>query len=125
MTTLDDIRPEMLFVPGLRFWGQARDGRIGIVCQNALGAVEVWTAAGLEYPPPLGEVVSHSPAPRPGHEMTMGCSVLGGAMCFTRRSLTAYRDVFEPLLRVDDTRAVLAALAQWHDDLFAGTRVTA
>ena len=39
MTTLEKINGEALAVPGLRFWGHAKHGRIAIIAQDQRGAV--------------------------------------------------------------------------------------
>ena len=121
MTTLDTVNTEALYVPGLRFWGQARPGRVGIICQNANGAVEIWHAA---KDPIIGAVLAHSPRPREGYELAMGCSILGGA-CYTRESFPGYNQDFYPLLVHEPAARVLEQLAAWHDELFAGQAVSA
>jgi hypothetical protein len=118
MTTQDFHIPATFYIPGLKFWGQATDGRVGIVCQNVNGAVELCLTDET--------VIVHSPKPIAGwaDDVTMGCTVLGG-ICWTGISQSAFVD-FIPLLFVDDTRATLKALASWHDSQFrGGTRVTA
>lgn len=122
MTTLDTLNTEALYVPGLRFWSSAEHpSRFGLVAQNARGAVEIWHA---RKDPTVGAVVAHLPQPREGYELAMGCTFLGGP-CFTRDSFPAYSGDFLPLITAGRDEDVLKQLAAWHDQVFAGTRVTA
>lgn len=121
MITLNEIDPEALYVPGLRFWKQTAPTRHGVICQNTNGAVEIWHAL---RDPAVGQVLAHSPVQRGGHQLTMECSILGGR-CFSKDSFAGYRVDFLPLLVAEDDRAVLKLLADWHDKVFSGTRVTA
>ncbi len=116
MTTVDFHIPATFYIPGLKFWGQARDGRVGIVCQNANGAVELCLSDET--------VIVHSPTPVLGwaDDVNVECPVLGG-ICWTGVSGSAFVD-FIPMLFAADPRAALQTLAAWHDSQFAGTRVT-
>lgn len=120
MITLAEINPEALYVPGLRFWTQTTETRHGLICQNANGAVEIWHAL---RDLTVGQVLAHSPHQRDSYDLTMECSILGGR-CYSKDSFPGYTLDFLPLLRAEDDRAVLKLLADWHDQVHAGTRVT-
>lgn len=104
--------PSTFYMPGLHFWGQASNGRTGIVCQNTNGAVE------LNFTDET--VVIHAPHARLGwaDDVEKNCTVLGG-VCWTGVSSRAFVD-FLPMLFDEDPRAALQMLAAWHDSHFRG-----
>jgi hypothetical protein len=121
MTTLDTLRTDALYVPGIRFWGHAANHRYAIIAQNTNGAIELWHAMRDRS---VGQVLAHSPKPIDGYDLTMECSILGG-LCYSRESFIAYSNDFYPLLVAGEDQAVLKLLAEWHDETFAGRAVTA
>lgn len=121
MSTLDTLNTEALYVPGMRFWKKTFERRLGAIAQNANGAIEIWHAL---RDAEVGQVIGHSPKPLDGYELTMECTILGGT-CYSKESFTAYSLDFFPLMQAGDDEAVLKQLAAWHDQVFAGTRVTA
>lgn len=121
MTTLDTLNLEALYVPGMRFWRNHLDVRVGVIAQNANGAVEIWHAG---KDTDVGQVLAHSHTTREGYEESLECTILGGT-CYSKGSFIAYGTDFRPLLFAHVDAAVLQLLADWHDQCFAGTRVTA
>lgn len=121
MTTLEAINPDALYVPGLRFWKRTTTTQHVAIAQNANGAVEIWHALRDDS---VGQVLAHAPHQRDGYHLAEGCTILGGR-CYCKDSFAGYTFDFLPLLLAGDDRAVLKLLADWHDQVFAGTRVTA
>lgn len=127
-TTVDDLVPKLLYIPGLRFRGQIADGDLAIIAHNDLGAVQLTWLCTDDPAPRTGSLSIHSPRSRPlaglGQSFAKACKVLGGR-CYATLSTTTYRRDFRPLLAAGDMRAVCRELAGWHAEAFAGTRVTA
>lgn len=121
MTTLDVHVPDTFFLPGMHAWGRSRLGQIGIVLQNANGAVEYWCNP---EDGGIGELVIHAPQPvRAWAEDPVAECPIAGGLCFEGVSMLAYRELILPLLDVDDIHGVLRKLGEIHDGYF-GTRVT-
>lgn len=120
--TLVQVNGEELAVPGLRFWGMARDGRISIVASNEYGAAELWTREEW-LNTDMGGIEIHSPsvlfdfAPDP----IPHCDILNGP-CWTDGSSLAYSETFLPWIRAGSSPAVLSELAEWHASRFGGHR---
>lgn len=124
-TTVDQLVPPTFYVPGLSFRGQVTGGDLSITAQNANGAVQLTWPAGTHPTPESGTVTVHAPASRGVPEsFTKRCFVLGGP-CFSELRASAFRDQFEVPLLTGDMKLVCALLAQVHDEVFAGTQVTA
>lgn len=124
-TTVDDLVPPTFCLPGLTFRGQVTGSEFSITAQNANGAVQLAWPAGTQPTPESGTVTVHSPTSRSATEShAKACFVLGGP-CFAELQTAAFRDQFETPLLTGDMRLVCLLLAQAHDEVFAGTRVTA
>ncbi|WP_086848366.1 hypothetical protein [Amycolatopsis kentuckyensis] len=127
-TTVDDLVPKTLFIPGLRFRGQLADGDLSIIAHNDRGAVQLsWLSCGIPAPR-TGALIIHSGQPRPqaglGQSFAKACRVIGGR-CYATASTLTYRRDFRQLLADGDMRAVCRELAGWHAEIFAAARVTA
>lgn len=114
MSTLAQINGEALAVPGLRFWGQRKRGRIAIIAQDERGAVELWTREGglTDH----GGIELHSPRPMYGERTPdfTDCDILPGGECWTDGSSLAWPGTFMPLVRANDSEQVLREIAHWH-----------
>ena len=128
MSTLATINGEALAVPGLRFWGRARRGRIAIICSDDRGAVELWTQREwMTSADPvmrgLGGVELHSPRPLCDFFLDPSftdCEILPGGVCYADGSSLAYSETFLPLIDAGDSAGVLRELAGWHETHFGG-----
>lgn len=122
MTTLSRINGEALAVPGLRFWGQRRHGRIAIIAQDERGAAELWTRDSGSLTD-HGGIELHSPRALYGAEVPdyTDCEILPDGRCWADGSSLAWPKTFMPLIQVNDSAGVLRELASWHAASFGGT----
>lgn len=133
MTTLATINGEALAVPGLEFRPVRNGNRVGIVAQDARGAVEVWhelfdldsmtmsPEARALLADGIGGVEVHSRRPMFGLDdpNIPDCDILGGP-CWTDGSSLAWRETFAPMVHRGDAAGVLRELADWHRAHFGG-----
>jgi hypothetical protein len=123
-TTVDALVPSTFYMPGLNFWGQVNGSEFSITAQNGHGAVQLAWPAGTHPTVESGTVTVHSPTSRSVPESYIDrCRVLGGP-CFAELKTSVFRDQFAVPLATGDMKLVCALLAQVHDEVFAGTRVT-
>jgi len=120
MSTLEKVNGEALSVPGLRFWGQRKHGRVALIASDERGAVELWTREGglSDH----GGIELHSPRPLYGENTPdfTDCDILPGQLCWTDGSSLAWPRTFVPLIRANDSAGVLRKIAEWHASHFGG-----
>lgn len=120
MNLLASINGEALSVPGLTIYGEITYGCSAIIARDKRGAAELW----CDIKRTLGGIELHSPVDWGRHNAGRGpsyahCDVLEGP-CWSDGSLSAWDDVFLPLIKAADSEGVLRELADWHAHHFGG-----
>lgn len=124
MSTLPDIDPNAVELPGLRTRTRHTDREgYSLIVENDHGAVELWQSTSIPQMHPVlstpnGGVEVHSRTqihnsdPEPASEH---CHVLDGR-CWDDGSSLAYSEQFHPLIQAGDSAGVLRRLASWHEN---------